>query len=392
MNAGWATLLILLLPVAALSGWWAAKRNSARAGNDDQRRAGSEYFKGLNYILNEQQDKAIEIFVKMLEVDSETIETHLALGNLFRRRGEVDRAIRIHQNLIARPALNKEYKAQALLELGIDYMRLGILDRAEGLFTELVSSDMFTGQALEHLLEIYQQEQEWDKAITVAERLQVITGERIEPVIAQFYCELAILDMGNDNEKGVKDKLRRALNLDPQCVRASLIEARFAQKDHKPRAAIKAYRRVEKQDPSYLSEVIAPMKICYHELGKPDRYFDYLHEVYNTYGGITALSALTDVIAQDRGEDEAIHFLSNELEKRPTVRGVSHLITYAISKTDGELHKNLATIRQLTERLLQEGPVYRCHNCGFNARHLHWHCPGCRNWNTVKPVYGVQGE
>ena len=149
MELDWSHIIILLLlPVAAYSGWWTAKRTLRRSENGFQRRLHPEYFKGLNYVLNEQPDKAIEVFIKMLEVDSETVETHLALGNLFRRRGEVDRAIRIHQNLIARPTLGQEERALALLELGMDYMRSGLLDRAEGLFLELVEDGYYTVQAL----------------------------------------------------------------------------------------------------------------------------------------------------------------------------------------------------------------------------------------------------
>jgi lipopolysaccharide biosynthesis regulator YciM len=393
MSADWITLLILLLPVAALSGWWAAKAagNRSNAGGR-QHPIHPEYFKGLNYVLNEQPDKAIEIFVKMVEVDSETVETHLALGNLFRRRGEVDRAIRIHQNLIARPALAREYRSHAMFELGMDYMRLGILDRAEGLFSELVAADMMTDQALAYLLDIYQQEQDWNKAITTARRLETVTGQRLEPVTAQFYCELAQIDLASQNEKGAKFNLKRALNLDPKCVRASLLEGQMAQKEGNYRVAIKAYRRIEKQDPEYIPEVIEPMRACFQALDKPDKFIEYLYEILESHGGITALLFITDEIAHNRGEEAAIRFISEELRIRPSVRGVDHLIKYAISKTDGELNKNLAMIKELTTRLLKERPVYKCNFCGFDAKHLYWRCPGCKRWNTVKPVHGVHGE
>ncbi len=387
----WQVLLVLLLPVAAASGWWAAKRSRERA-LEPRRWMHPDYFKGLNYVLNEQPDKAIEVFVKMLEVDSETVETHLALGNLFRRRGEVDRAIRIHQNLIARPTLNRNQKAQALLELGMDYMRLGILDRAEGLFAELVASDMLTEQAFTYLLDIYQQEQDWPKAIMTANRLEATTGQHLSPVIAQFYCELAGTSLVKNDEKSAKNNLKRALNLDPGCVRASLIEGAMQQRSGNYRAALKAFRRVEKQDPEYLSEIIPPLQDCYKALGRLDGYITYLHELLETYGGITPLLYLTDLIAEIRGETEAIRLISDELHKRPTVRGVDHLLKYAISKADGDLHKNLQTIQELTTRLIEEGPVYKCRNCGFDAKHIHWYCPGCKKWNTVKPVHGVHGE
>jgi lipopolysaccharide assembly protein B len=146
MDAHW-TALIWLLPVAAIISWYLGRLSVRKDDTDNLRRIHPEYFKGLNYVLNEQPDKAIEVFIKMLEVDSETVETHLALGNLFRRRGEVDRAIRIHQNLIARPTLSRDERSVAMLELGMDYMSSGLFDRAENLFREVVESGSHTTQA-----------------------------------------------------------------------------------------------------------------------------------------------------------------------------------------------------------------------------------------------------
>ncbi len=392
MNSNWIILLLFLLPVAAISGWMAARSSYSGSGKGRHRQLPPEYFKGLNYVLNEQPDKAIEIFVKMLEVDSETIETHLALGSLFRRRGEVDRAIRIHQNLIARPTLDTEYKTQALLELGLDYMKLGILDRAEGLFSELVAADSTSVQAYTHLLDIYQQERDWDKAIATARKLESISSRDLHPVMAQYYCELADFELNAHNNSNAISHLKRALNLDPKCVHASLMEAELAMKASDYQDAIMACRRIEKQDPEYLPEVVTWMHDCYANLKTPEKYREYLTEILGSYGGITPLLCLTDEIAEAEGEEAAIRFLSDELHKRPTVRGVDHLIKYAILRTEGGLHENLSTIKELTTRLLEDRSVYKCRVCGFGARKLHWQCPGCKNWNSVKPVQGVHGE
>ncbi|HVJ61125.1 MAG TPA: tetratricopeptide repeat protein, partial [Tahibacter sp.] len=176
-------LLFLLLPVAAFSGWYVARRSSARTSGERVSELSSSYFRGLNYLLNEQQDKAIEVFVRLAEVNRDTVETHLALGNLFRRRGEVDRAIRLHQNLVARPDLSDAMKTVALLELGEDYMRAGLLDRAETLFSDLVAMKAHAPSALKHLIAIYQHERDWGKAIAHAERFEEMTGESQAPVI-----------------------------------------------------------------------------------------------------------------------------------------------------------------------------------------------------------------
>jgi lipopolysaccharide biosynthesis regulator YciM len=388
----WMALLWLLLPVAAFSGWWVARRGMKAAALDGQQGIHPEYFKGLNFVLNEQPDKAIEIFIKMLEVDSETVETHLALGNLFRRRGEVDRAIRIHQNLIARPTLDREQRAMALLELGMDYMSSGLLDRAEGLFKELAETGLYSIQALSELLEIYQQEKDWDNAINTARKLELTTGKSLNPVIAQFYCEQASNELSKGDIKLAKDCIRRALNMDPNCVRASLIEAEMAVNAGRLKQALKAYKRTETQDPEYIPEVIQPMLECYRNLDKLDEFMDFLRKIIHKHGGITPLLMLTELIKEQNSEEEAVKYISVELRKRPTVKGVDRLIEYAISKVDGEARESLSMIKDLTGKLLEEHAMYKCVHCGFDAKFLHWQCPGCKSWNTVKPVHGVEGE
>ena len=392
MEPDWTFLLWFLLPLAAASGWLVAKQSFNRNITNTNKKLSPEYFKGLNYVLNEQPDKAIEIFIKMLEVDSDTVETHLALANLFRRRGEVDRAIRIHQNLIARPTLSREQRSIALLELGMDYMRSGLLDRAEGLFEELVESGTYTSQAFAELLKIYQQEKDWNNAIAVARRLEAVSGENLEQMIAQFYCEQACENFSQAEDKKGKDNLKRALNIDPNCVRASLIEAEMAGKAGKYRQAIKAYKRIEKQDPEYIPEIIGPMLNCYRRLNKIDEYMKYLREIVATYGGITPLLSLTELIEEVNGEKDAIKFISMELKRRPTVRGVDKLIEYTLTNANGEIRDSLKMIKDMTGKLLQSSSVYQCNHCGFDGKSIHWQCPSCKRWNTIKPVHGVEGE
>src|SRR6476660_4080986 len=216
-------LLFLLLPIAALSGWVIGRRGSERTSGARVSELSTNYFRGLNYLLNEQQDKAIEVFLKLAEINRDTVETHLALGNLFRRRGEVDRAIRVHQHLIARPNLNEDEKTVALLELGEDYMRAGLLDRAETLFTDLVAMDAHVPSALRHLISIYQHEKDWAKAIDHARRLAKIAGDSQGPVIAQFYCEQAEQARAAKNFADAHDHLIHAFESQPECVRAYIV-------------------------------------------------------------------------------------------------------------------------------------------------------------------------
>lgn len=385
-------LLWLLLPVAAASGWIMARRSERHTRRPGSRDFSARYFQGLNFLLNEQPDKAIEVFLRMVEVDSDTVEMHLALGNLFRRRGEVDRAIRIHQNLIARPTLSKEQRSAALLELGQDYMRAGWLDRAESLFEELLEGNVHRVPALRHLLDIYQQEKDWDKAIEVARRLDSESGQSMKPVIAQFHCELAERALKQSDETQAGALTKRALGYDRRCVRASILQGRMAMRAGNCKAALKAFREVADQDIEYLPEVLEPMRQCHDQLNTTADLAGYLQTVIERYDGVSPMLMLTELLSQSQGEVAATEFLTAQVRKRPSVRGLGRLIDLDLAEASGKGKDDLLILRALVTQLLQGKPVYRCVHCGFAGKSLHWQCPTCKEWNTVKPIHGVEGE
>lgn len=385
--------LWLLLPIAAASGWWAARSDTLRrgAGRSDFSLS-SHYFKGLNYLLNEQPDKAIEVFIRVLEVDNDTVETHLALGNLFRRRGETDRAIRIHQNLIARPTLSRAQRTQALLELGQDYMRAGLLDRAESLFQELLELDDHVVPALRQLVDIYQQEKDWDKAIATTRRLAAATGQRVNHVLAQYRCELADQARTDGDTARALRMIERALEEDAGCVRASLLQGELAMEAGDYAAAISAFRRVEQQDADYLSEVLEPLTTCCDALGQREDLIGYLQQAYARHGGVTLMLTLAGLLRAQHGDAQAAEFITRQLQKLPSVRGLSQLIEIKLATAQGEMRDSLLLFQNLAAPLLRDRPAYSCRHCGFTGKSLHWQCPGCKHWNTVKPVQGVEGE
>lgn len=385
-------LLWLLLPVAAASGWLAARRASASGSKGIATSFNTDYFKGLNYLLNEQPDKAIEVFVRMVEVDSDTVETHLALGNLFRRRGEVDRAIRIHQNLIARPSLSHEYRAQALYELGEDYMKAGLFDRAESLFQELVVHELYRKGALRHLLDIYQQEQDWEKAIETSRRLENAGRKKLDRVIAQYYCEMAENALLAGNEMQATQMIRQAHNQDRNCVRASLLQGKLLLLNQDYKEAIKAFKRVAEQDVEYFPEVIEALTECYDHLRDRDGLMSYFREILSRYDGISLVLTLAEFIQQREGDQAAMEFLAEHLKKRPSVRGLKWLVELNLDKCEGRARENLQLLNDLSSNLLQGKPVYECNICSFSGKSMHWQCPGCKAWNSVKPVKGIDGE
>lgn len=380
------SLLFLLLPIAAASGWWLAKRSIPDKVSANRSELTSEYFTGLNYLLNEQPDKAVDIFIKMLEVDSETVETHLALGNLFRRRGEGDRAIRIHQNLIARPTLTKEQRAQALLELGKDYMHAGFLDRAEDLFLELADDREHKMLALENLLDIYQQESEWEKSITTARKIETSTGRRMNTVMAQFSCELAEIALSNGEKKHAQMTLKRALAYDKNCVRASIAIAAIEQGMGNYKSAIKYFKQVEQQDSTFVSEVVEPIFACYQAMGKVDEMESYLNHILKQYGGVSPSLALAELTRLQHGESAAAKNIIDSLRLKPSVRGINRLTEFLMASSEGEARDNIKILKDLTAKLLDERPMYQCDNCGFTGKTMHWQCPTCKAWNHIKPI------
>jgi lipopolysaccharide assembly protein B len=386
-------LLWLLLPVAAASGWWSARHNSAREVGKKPRELSPHYLKGLNYLLNEQPDKAIDVLIKLIDTDSDTVEAYLALGVMFRRRGEVGRAIHIHQNVLARPRLSPQQRALALLELGQDYQRAGLLDRAESLFQELIKADCYSTYAYQQLLDIYQQEHEWEKAIHTAKALEQISGDSQHILVAQYYCELAEQQRARADLEQTLKLARLALQADPACVRASILEGHANLARANLAAAIRAFQRVEQQDNAYLPEIIAPLQTCYTRRGTLEEFAEYLHYLQEKYGGITPMLSLAQIIASCEGEAAATRFVIQQLKTRPSIRGLAHFLELSsTAKGDSPAHETLVLLKEIVAQLLLNRPVYRCCGCGFSARHLYWQCPGCKQWATVKPIQGLEGE
>lgn len=385
-------VLFALLPIAALSGWWIGQRSLKKPARRNKQGFSSDYFKGLNFLLNEQSDKAIDVFVKMLEVDSDTVETHLALGNLFRRRGEGERAIRIHQNLIARPTLNKEQRALALYELGQDYLRAGLLGRAEALFLELLNQGEYRNESMEKLLDIYQQEKDWQKALDIAKRIENLSGRNMGKLMAQLYCEQGEVFRANGDSKSALRMAKKALTSDKQSARASLLQADIEKATGHCKSAIKTLKQVEKQDARYLTEIIGPMMECYHSMGKLNEAERYLNFLLDKYSSITPLLALVDLVRQRDGERAASDRIVAFLRERPSVKGLDRLIELHLVGSEGAERENLMILKELTRRLLEEKSTYRCKNCGYKAQVLRWNCPGCKKWGTIEPIQGVVGE
>ncbi|MBJ7574211.1 lipopolysaccharide assembly protein LapB [Luteimonas sp. MC1828] len=375
----------LLLPIAALSGWVIGRRGGERHSDSQVSKLSTTYFRGLNYLLNEQPDKAIELFLHIAELDKDTFETQVALGHLFRRRGEVDRAIRLHQGLVQRPDLNDQQKVQALLALGEDYMRSGLLDRAETVFTDLAQIDQRAPQALKHLIGIYQSERDWPKAIENATRYEAATGEPMGKLVGQFECELAErLRVAGDRD-AARAAIARAYAADSTSVRAGMLEGKLEIDAGNDTAAIRAFERAARHDPDFLPELLPALLAAYARVGDGPGARTFLTEMAEHYSGVAPVLALTRLVQAEEGVSAARGYLAQQLKDRPSVRGEAALIELALA--DGVEHgETLEQLRHITDQLLVRNPSYRCNRCGFGARSHHWQCPSCKEWGTIKPL------
>ena len=383
----------LLLPAAAWSGWWIARQNFSSHDSKKANRLSREYVVGLNYLLNEQPDKAVDIFIKLLEVDSDTVETHLALGSLFRRRGEVDRAIRIHQNLIARPQLSVLDRKEALMALGQDYMSAGLFDRAERVFLEVLElAGIRETQSLHGLLAIYQREKAWENALDIIKKLELSTGQSMHVQAAHYCCEIAEQSLKVNAIEKARQSIKQALNIDQMSVRASLMQADLEMKDGRYKHAVRALRRVLQQDPEFLGEVIEPLVFCYRQLDASDDCVAFLIETLKDHPRASTIFVIAEELRKQKGIDHAIDFVSEQLSLYPSIRGLNQLICWHLETAYGKVRDKLQMLHDITSKFLNNKPIYRCSQCGFGGKHLHWHCPSCKQWGTMKPIHGLEGD
>lgn len=364
-------LIFLLLPLAALSGWIIGRRRIS----------------GLADLFGRQPEKGAQLFVQWLESNQETVETHLTLGSLFRRRGEVDKAIGIHQNLITKTTLTEEQRTLSLLELSRDYMRAGLLDRAESILLDLVAEGRELESSFQHLIDIYQQSKDWLRAIEVANKLQTQTKRNMSHHIAHFYCELAEQRFLKGEREGARHYLKQALHINGKCVRASLLLGDMELNIGQFKAAIKAYRQVEHQDKAFISEIVFPLSRCYEELGNPEKMVKYLNTCLQTKPTLSVVLAFSDWLHSSQGPEEAVHFVAEHLRAQPSIQGLDRLVQFSLTTASGMAKTNLALLQELIQKLLANKPLYRCQACGFSGRTLQWQCPGCKRWDVIKPIH-----
>ena len=348
-----------------------------------------DYLKGLNFLLNEQTDQALEHFLRMVRVDDKTIETHFALGSLFRRRGEVDRAIRIHQNIIARPDLASEQRDQALYSLAKDYLAAGLLDRAEKLFSRLAEGSRYQVQALEALCGIYEQEREWEKAIDAGQRLEVLGGRSLALQIAHYYCELAEAAVARNDYVAARQYVKNAQSGRPRTMRGALTRAHIARDTNDSKTALKLYHRIIDENTYLIAEALPEIVAIYTKEDKVAELEKALRSLLSKHPEMTSLVAYTAIVNDIGGipviDDCVEQYMLNE----PTLAEFVDL--QRLSEGDKSAHDSaLAKVRRALSKLATATPRYQCQECGFSSQRLLWQCPSCRDWETQRPASRVQ--
>jgi lipopolysaccharide biosynthesis regulator YciM len=395
----------LLLPVAAASGYFLARqgRGSKPVASRPAGRpitAPGTHPGGLLLGLHlgpgreREPEKVIDLLISLLEAEGDTTDTHLALAELYRRRGDVSRAIRLHQDLASTAAVPLAQRDRARLELGKDYLRSGLLDRAEEVFRTLSDLGIYPRQSLTELLDIYQQERDWDQALLCAERLEQVSGEPQGRIRAHLLCEKAGERLVRKDPAGAALLLQEALAADPACVRASLMAGDLALRAGNVDLALAHYHRVEGQDSDFLPEAIAPLLACHRIRRTLPEILPWLREIARRHQGATAVLALADSLREQGEEAEAIACLEEALRRRPSLRLLERLAEYRLAgpAVPAPGHEILIYLKDYAVRATEAQAPYRCISCGFAGRFLHWQCPGCKSWGRVKPVRGMEGE
>ena len=363
-----------------------SNRNSKSKADSDSNNCSESYIQGLNYLLANKSDKAIQLFVDLIKIDSETVETHLALGNLFRSKGEVDKAIKIHQNLIAKPNLNQNQRVMALSELAEDYMKAGLLDRAENLFKELVQINANDISAQRKLLELFSVEKSWTDALAVAQILLKLGEADGQLIVTHCYCEIAEQYLTVGNLREARESLKKAIKLDDKCIRASLLLIDVYLKINDLSKATRLLKQLLKSSPHLIELFIKPARDIYLKSGSPEQYQEFLIDLYKkTPVTRVALELLESYQTLDK-HDLLVAFLYEAIEKSTSLDLYDFAFSYYKSRPD-KINEVWTGLTTNFHRIKSNRVAFLCNVCGYESHTMQWNCPSCKTWSSFKPIY-----
>jgi len=393
-------LLWFLLPVAAAAGWFAAHRSVAKHPDAFWDHA-SNFHKDLNVLLNEQTDKADEVlFANLDDLDRETAETQLALGNFFRRRGEVDRAIHLHERLMEKTELGPDVQAAARFELARDFESAGLLDRSEETFRELLASGQRERDACQSLMQLHERERDWSQAADMAKiALSLCEGagdsekaQLLRLRMAHYRCELAEDARESGYTEEAKGLLQEAQSIHPGGARAHMAMASLAFDAQQWRQVIDHYEHVEQSQPTLLPEIIEPWLQALSRLNEPQALSVFIEKIASRRNAYSVIRATRRVIADNQTPELANRFFKDQILKRPSLRGLRDWVSDQIEIAPASEREKVQTIHTLLNEVIEDKAHYQCSHCGFKGNELHWRCPGCGQWDAVRTIVGAEGE
>lgn len=390
MELGNISLLILMLIALALA-WYSGFKTQFKSKSHFQKKQDKDYFIGLNYLLNDEPDLSIDAFISALEINSSTLESHLALGTLLRRRGKVDGSIAVYQKLLANSQLNRHELDQVKLGLIKSYVAAGLLDRAEKLIDELkVAGPEIQFSALNQGLTVYQLEKEWLKATIIVNDLLKICAPNQRSVYqikaSHFYCELSENELEFQHYNQARDYLNKAIGMDRNNVRTSLILGRLEFEQGNYKQAIKALLKISSQDAGFRSQAFDLLIAAYQALNNKKDLQRYIDSCLQEPLSPSFLLMLIKHIEESEGREKAREIFFQQIKLNPSIEllGQAILLNEGYSESNNHM-QNAEFFNHILEDYLAGKAKYRCDNCGFELRSLHWLCPGCNEWGTVKP-------
>ncbi len=384
---------LLVIPLAFGLGWVAARRE--RRLDDQTTPLASAYFRGVNLLLNEQSDKAIDAFVDVVRIEPEASELHFALGSLFRRRGETDRAIRVHQNLVDRADLDPRTRAHALYELGLDFLKAGLVDRAEDSFNRLQGTE-YAVAASRQRLEIAQRTHDWERVIDLARTTPAEPGFDPALIMTHAWCELALAALKDKRFEQAKTFCRQASEAKPDHPRPLIIEGELALAQGEPAKAIERWSVLADRHPEQVERVVGHWLAAAEAQGGTDglRLAIARLQRLDVSHSSEMLRALSEVIARLDGKPAAAQWVRQLVTEHPTLTGLQILLSLSrrnpkegltsVEDLDEDALAN--TLRRLTDRM----SLYGCRVCGFKGQHYYWQCPGCSRWDSYASRRGEE--
>lgn len=392
-------ILVAVVMLAIAIGWLLAKFPFQRVWRVIKYRSWRKaYMQGLRFLIDEESDQAIEQFIQNWDVNSENFDLHNALAAMLRKKGEVDRAITLHANLVA-AKLPKAQLRLATFELAKDYIAAGLLDRAERLLINVVNhSKDYEEQSLELLQKVYQMEQDWPKAIAIAEQLlpnrrlavseHSVTTSQHENVLSHYYCEQAQLLLEDDCFKQADELLTKALQTNAQCSRAILLRAQLLLEQGQNDTAFACLEQLASKDSYLLVEALPLLERC---IDSPEKRLEHLQQWLQDSPSVQIEKQVFKVL-QEQSSEQAQAFLEQRLDARPTLQNFELFLNAQVSQTDGQEQQRLQVLQQLIQDVLKHKPSYHCHSCGFSGQQLHWLCPKCKSWGSIRRIRGVEGD